>query len=66
MNKLLIILLLLSTSVFAGSKSIEERVDEYNVGACEEALDYFQQAHDANPDDEYFTFMLQKWEDRCL
>ena len=67
MTKLFLILLLLSTSIFAGGPpTIQQYVDEYNVLDCEEALDYFQRAHDAFPSDEYFKFMLKKWEDRCL
>lgn len=67
MNKLFLILLLLSTSIFAGSPpTIKQYVEEYNALDCEEALEYFQRAHDANPDEDYFEFMLKKWEDRCF
>ncbi len=67
MNKLFLILLLLSASAFAGSPpTIQQYVEEYNVLDCEEALDYYRRARDANPSDEYFEFMLRKWENRCL
>jgi len=67
MNKLFLILLLLSASVFAGSPpTIQQYVEEYNALDCEEVLDYFQRAYEANPNDEYFEFMLKKWEDRCF
>ncbi len=67
MKKLLPFLLLFATVTFAGSPpTIKQYVEEYNVIDCEEALDYFQRAHAANPSDEYFEFMLKKWEDRCF
>lgn len=68
MNKLFLILILFfSTNAFAGGQpTIQQHIEQYSIGECEEALEYFQNALAANPDEDYFEFMLKKWQDRCF
>ncbi len=67
MNKIFIILLLLTTNVFASEiPTIQQHIETYNTSECVEFLEYFQNARDANPDEKYFEFMLEKWESRCI
>ena len=68
MNKLILLLILLSANVFAGGPppTIQQHIDTYSMSECAEALEYYQSARDANPDEDYFEFMLEKWQDRCF
>ena len=68
MNKLFLILILLfSTNAFAGGQpTIQQYIETYSMSECAEALEYYQSARDANPDEDYFEFMLEKWESRCF
>lgn len=65
MKILISLVLALFVSAASAGYEVQKQLTEQLDVNCETNLEYFRQQVEENPEDTYFQFMLEKWEERC-